>query len=92
MDDWRVQLSKDINEKLRSERYGSFLFNMALPYVDAETGELVEAVAMMGLEASSTEAKVFLMAPEYESVAELPESLDDKALYSVERLLLWADL
>lgn len=76
-DDWRVELTQGINEQLRQDSNIHHMFNLALPYVFAETGETAIPAQMMGLSSAQTDSKVYLMVPEFGSISEYDYTLDD---------------
>ena len=94
-DDWRVQLSTQVNERLRTQDANPHqLFTLAQPYVSAGAADrlagLYDLSFLLDVK-GETEPKVFMMVPAMNELVEFDAVLDSESAFSPERLLKWAD-
>ena len=94
-DDWRVQLSTQVNERLRTQDANPHqFFTLAQPYVSAGAADrlagLYDLSFLLDVK-GETEPKIFMMVPEMNELVEFDAVLDSESAFSPERILKWAD-
>ena len=93
--DWRVQLSTQVNERLRTQDANPHqFFTLAQPYVSAGAADrlagLYDLSFLLDVK-GETEPKVFMMVPEMNELVEFDAVLDSESAFSPDRILKWAD-
>ena len=91
MNDWRVQLAAEVNDRLRSKDNKNFTFILCQPYQTDEADRvegILELSELMHVQ-DETKPKLFYMSTPDNKLLEFDYELDLKSMFSADLVLQW---